>query len=94
MLVAFLIAVSGAVSLRESRVMGATAAEAMSELNLERGIVAVMGLAENDVDMLVDLCKSSDLIIYYQTDDSRLAAKAREAASQANLLGQSLFIEH
>ena len=50
---------------------------------LERGIVAVIGLPDDGVDVLVDLCKSSELIVYFQTADAVVANKARQAASDA-----------
>ncbi len=65
----------------------------LKRINLKRGIVAVIGLPKNDVQYLVQLCNASDLTVYFQTSDAKLAADARQAAEAAGYLGRRLFVE-
>lgn len=67
--------------------------EQLKQLSLKKGIVAVVGLPDNDPKYLVELCRSSELMIYFQTDDAVVAQNARQAADQAGLLGTRLFVE-
>lgn len=68
--------------------------EDLKRANLQRGIVAVFGLPAGDTNYLVDLCKASQWTVYYQTSDSKQASEQRKLASEADLLGRRLFIEH
>jgi outer membrane protein assembly factor BamB len=65
----------------------------LKRLNLNRGIVALMGLPSSDASYPVELCQSSELTIYVQTPDTALADKTRAAAEAAGLLGRRLFVE-
>ncbi len=53
----------------------------------------MIGLPADDVNYLVDLCKSSELTIFFQTPDAVVAGDARKAADAADLLGRRLFVE-
>jgi outer membrane protein assembly factor BamB len=74
-------------------VSGAQADDDLKRINLQRGIVAVLGLPKNDVQYLVQLCNGSDLTVYFQTSDAKLATDARQAADAAGYLGRRLFVE-
>ncbi len=59
-------------------VSGARADDDLKRINLQRGIVAVIGLPTNDVQYLVQLCNASDLTVYFQTSDAKVG-RGREA---------------
>ena len=65
----------------------------IQQLDLVRGIVAVVGVPADDPDYLVKLCKGTQWTIFFQTDDQGLANEARKRADEAGLLGTRLFIE-
>ncbi len=74
-------------------------AEIFAQVDLTRGIVAVIGApggsgshSDHAAD-LVGLCRSSEWTIYFQTADQKLAIAARKAADEADLLGRRLFIQ-
>ena len=69
------------------------AADDLQRMNLKRGIVAVIGLPTNDVHYLVQLCDASELTVFFQTSDAKLAGDARQAADAADYLGRRLFVE-
>lgn len=71
-----------------------SATEQLSQLDLRRGVVAMVGLSDQEAASLVDVCKSKELIVYFQTADAVQARGIREAAAEAQLLGQRLFVEH
>lgn len=70
-----------------------TAEHDLQRINLQRGIVAVLGLPDNDVQYLIQLCDASELTVYFQTPQAALATEARRAAEAAGYLGQRLFVE-
>lgn len=65
----------------------------LKRIDLKRGIVAVIGISDDDVDHLVELCKASELTLFLQTSDPALAEQARQSADQAELLGRRMFVE-
>jgi outer membrane protein assembly factor BamB len=67
--------------------------ERLQQLDLNRGIVAVIGLPNNQAGDLIDACKASDLTVYVQVAELRLANELRQAADVADLLGRRLFIQ-
>lgn len=77
----------------------ATAAEpvedAQKKLDLKRGIVAVIGLPGEATEpaFVADLAKASELMIYFQSADSKLADAVRKAADAAGLLGKRVFVD-
>lgn len=64
----------------------------LARYGLKKGIVAMVGLPSGGVDRLVELCKTSELTVFFQTDSDDIAAKARAAADEAGLLGTRLFV--
>lgn len=65
----------------------------IQNLDIDRGIIGVLGITDNEVDPLFDLCLQEGLIVFVQTDDQALATKMRSRADAAQLLGKRLFIE-
>jgi outer membrane protein assembly factor BamB len=65
----------------------------LQRINLRRGILCAVGLPEGDVEYLIDLCKNSELTVYFQTPSDTVAHEARVAADAAKVLGTRLFIE-
>lgn len=65
----------------------------LQRLGVKKGIVAVVGLPQEDPSYLVELAGASELTIYFQTDDEKVAAAARRAAEQAGVLGTRLFVQ-
>lgn len=72
---------------------GDRAADALRRIELNRGIVAVIGAQTGDADLLIDLCGQSDLTFYYQTSDPDSAQQLRQLADKAGYLGTRLFVE-
>ncbi|MGI9473302.1 MAG: PQQ-binding-like beta-propeller repeat protein [Rubripirellula sp.] len=62
-------------------------------LDLERGVVAIIGVDAGDLESVLDLCRRSELILYVQTPDPTFANQLRASADDAGLLGRRLFIE-
>ena len=60
---------------------------------LERGILCLIELPDDDVGFAVDLCRDNELTVFFQTSDPDRARQAREAASEAGVLGTRLFVE-
>ncbi len=65
----------------------------LTRLALERGIVAVIGLPSDNASLPVDLCRRSELTVYFQTSDAAQAARIREEADAANVLGARLVVD-
>ena len=60
----------------------------------EKGLCAVLGLPKPEsLDSLVQLCRESDLVVYFQTASAQDADRVRAAADSAKLLGSRLFVE-
>ncbi|QEG02218.1 outer membrane biogenesis protein BamB [Stieleria maiorica] len=74
-------------------VFGGQADEDLRRMQIDKGIVVVVGLPGGQADYLIDLCRSSDLTIYCQTNDADLADAARRAADAAGYLGSRLFVD-
>lgn len=71
-----------------------TAAESLlGENPPQRGVVAFVELPDNNPAALIELCESTELLVYLQTVDPELAKRSRAAAEDAQLLGTRLFIE-
>ncbi len=71
----------------------AQADETFERIDLDRGIVAIIGLTDDRVEDVIQRCKESELTVYVQTSDTKLANEARKAANEADLLGRRLFIQ-
>ncbi len=63
----------------------------LARIGTKKGVVALVGAPEQGADHLVDLAKSSDLIIYFQSDSESQVAAVREVAENADLLGTRIF---
>lgn len=74
-------------------VFAASVEDDLKRLGLQRGIVGVIGLDDNDSEHVVQLCVKSELVVYFQTDDEALANATRRAATNEGLLGQRLFVQ-
>ena len=44
--------------------------EALKKIDVKRGVVGVLNLAENDAGFVVDLAKASELTLYFQSADA------------------------
>ncbi|MGI9475042.1 MAG: hypothetical protein ACR2NZ_26150, partial [Rubripirellula sp.] len=88
------LAVSLLVAFPFSLAQADTVDDGILEENIDHGIVAVLGSSSEDFQLALDLCKSPNVIVYYQTDDVAKANHARAEAAKAQLLGQRLFVEH
>ncbi|QDU96058.1 outer membrane protein assembly factor BamB family protein [Lignipirellula cremea] len=70
-----------------------TARRDRARLDLERGIVAVIGLPDGDLQYPIDLAAGNELTFYVQLDDAAQARQLREQADAAGLLGGRLVVE-
>ncbi len=67
--------------------------EDLARLGVQRGIVAVLGLPNQDPRYVVDLARAGELTVYFQTDEAGQAAAVRQAAAEARLLGRRVFVD-
>jgi outer membrane protein assembly factor BamB len=67
-----------------------TAAEVKELLDVERGIVAVLDVADGGAEQVVTLASESGLTIYFQSADSGQVEAVRQAAAAAGLLGRQI----
>ncbi|MEM8666148.1 MAG: PQQ-binding-like beta-propeller repeat protein [Planctomycetota bacterium] len=71
-----------------------SAAEAdLANIDLERGIVCIIGLDDNNPEGIVDLCRQTEWTIFLQTDDPTTASAIRRVAADAEILGQRFFVQ-
>ncbi len=66
--------------------------QSLKKIDVERGIVALVGLPNSDASYPIALAKGSGLTIYVQLQDEKQATAVREAAEAAGLLGQRVFV--
>jgi outer membrane protein assembly factor BamB len=74
-------------------VLGDQVDDHLQRLGLQRGIVAIIGAPADNETMPVDLCRRSELTVYFQTSDADQADRVRQAGDAANLLGQRLLVD-
>lgn len=67
--------------------------DGFTQLDIQRGIIGVVGVPDGGVDRLIDVCESSELTIYVQASEAELASELRKAADKADLLGRRLFVQ-
>jgi len=67
--------------------------DAWKQLNLRRGLVAVVGLPQDDVNFVTGLAAASGLTIYFQSSSAAESAAVRQAADDAGLLGRQIFVD-
>ena len=65
----------------------------LKRLDLQRGIVAVVETPNKDAGYPIELCKSNELTVFFQTSNAVLADAVRVAADEAGLLGRRLFVQ-
>lgn len=67
--------------------------EAVSRLEVDRGIVTIVGLPEEGVAPVVNLAKQKGLRVYFQSPQEDAVNRIREAADRAGVLGITLTAE-
>jgi outer membrane protein assembly factor BamB len=70
-----------------------TVAEAISAVQGERGVVAVLGLPSGDPSFVTQIAKQSELTVYFQSSNSAEATQVQAAADAAGLLGRRVFVD-
>lgn len=64
-----------------------------SDLDVERGIVAVLGISAGEVDGVLDCLEKHELTVYVQTADPEAVRELRERGAARGDLGQRLFVD-
>jgi outer membrane protein assembly factor BamB len=71
----------------------AAAAEALDQVQISRGVCAVVGLpGEGQADSVTQLAQRTQLLVYFQSPDNAEVAAVRKAAQAAGLLGNQVFV--
>ncbi|MEO2020008.1 MAG: hypothetical protein ABGZ53_37220, partial [Fuerstiella sp.] len=70
-----------------------TVAEAVSVVQGERGIVAVLGLPSRDATFVTQLAEQSELTIYFQSADAAETRRVQATAAAAGVLGRRVFVD-
>ena len=68
--------------------------ESLAQLEVQRGIVAVVGLPEGNAAALVDSLNGNEITLWFQSNDEAEVAAVRAAADKAGLLGSRLYAAH
>lgn len=71
-----------------------SAAQALQQIGSKQGIVALVELPNADVNFPVALAASNELILYVQAADAKTTDAVRQAADDAGLLGERIFVQH
>ena len=66
--------------------------DTLAKLAARPGIVAVLGVPDQDVKGLLETVKQSEATFYLQATDAAQVASVRRAAEQAGVLGTRLFV--
>ena len=69
----------------------ASVKESLAQLDVQRGIVAVVGLPEGNAAALVKSLDGNEITLWFQSSDEAEVAAVRAAADEAGLLGSRLF---
>ena len=72
---------------------GPTVDAAVRNIDLDRGIVAVLGLPGGDAGFVTGLAEARELRVYFQSADADQVAAVRKAADAAGLLGNRIFVD-
>jgi predicted CoA-binding protein len=67
----------------------ASVVESLARLDIQRGIVAVVGLPEANAAALVQSLAGREITIWFQSGDAAEVAAVRKAADEAGLLGRA-----
>ena len=62
-------------------------------LEIDRGVIAIIGAEPSDLESIIELGLQGELILYVQTPDQVLANVIRSRADDAGLLGRRLFVQ-
>ena len=68
-----------------------SASELLSDMDVSRGIVAVVG--DTLADLSIDFARMSELVIYLQLDNNKDVIAAREAVDNAGFYGTRIYVE-
>ena len=91
-LTAFFIAIAASTS--PAAPLSPQAKSALAQIGTDRGICAVLGLADGQAASFVpDLARGSQLIVYFQSPKAEQLAAVRKAAEAAGLLGSRVFAD-
>lgn len=77
-----------------ARGQAGTVAEDLAKIDTQRGVVAWVGLPKEGASHLIQLAKESELVFYFQSNDSQQVMAVRKAADGAKLLGKRIFADH
>ena len=65
----------------------------LQQIQVQRGIVAVIELPEGQPEYVVDLAKASELRVYFQSANEADVHAVRQLADDAQLLGSRIFVD-
>jgi outer membrane protein assembly factor BamB len=88
----FLAVLALEIALAPMHALAGSVEDDLQRIGATRGVVAVLGLSDNESTYPVRLASASELTLYVQVAEPDRAVAAREAASQAGLLGSRIFI--
>jgi hypothetical protein len=67
-------------------------ADSLARLDVQRGIVAVVGLPAGNAADLVKALAGREITVWFQSSDAAEVAAVRQAADEAGLLGSRVFV--
>ncbi|MCB1244009.1 MAG: hypothetical protein KDN04_14865, partial [Verrucomicrobiae bacterium] len=88
----YLLATSGAVLLSPTQSRG-TESPLAEALGVRQGIVCLVGLPEGGAGAVLDLARTTELTIYFQSPETAQVTSLRQLAAEADLLGRRIFAE-
>ncbi len=89
---ALVLFVLSCMSLQVRDLAGADVRATLDEIGFERGICAVLGLPAEGAELVADLARQSELVIYFQATEPDAVRAVRQAAESAGLLGERIFV--
>lgn len=81
------------VTLFAGHAFAASAGEIAKQLEVDRGIIAVVDLPDGEAKFVIDLVEKDRRAVYFQSADASQVAAVRKAAEKAGLLGTCVFAE-
>ncbi|MCP5554235.1 MAG: PQQ-binding-like beta-propeller repeat protein [Akkermansiaceae bacterium] len=88
----YLLATCGAVLLSPTQSRG-TESPLAEALGVRQGIVCLVGLPEGGAAAVLDLARTTELTIYFQSPEAAQVTSLRQLAAEADLLGRRIFAE-
>ena len=70
-----------------------TGAAQLQQLNIDRGIVAVIDLPADGVNTILNFVDQSDVVVYFQSNDPRQVTALRTRADAQGWLGKQIFAD-